>query len=294
MRVGFIGLGNMGAPLARRLIGEHEMVVYDRDPAVLAGFESTGVVTAGSLSDLARRANIVLTCLPTSAHLEALLFGEQSLASALQRGTLVIDMTTGDPAATREMAARLRERSIELIDAPVSGGPRGADAGTIAIIVGGTTDQFERASRVLDSISCNVMHAGGVGTGHAVKVGNNLLNLVCRLATFEAVSLLVRAGVTPETAVSIIQKSSGRSYATEITLPDNILSGKMKQGFSMGLMHKDASLALAIADELAVPMPIGREAFDALGQALAEQGPQADMSEVALIYETRTGARIRP
>jgi 3-hydroxyisobutyrate dehydrogenase len=160
--------------------------------------------------------------------------------------------------------------------------------------VGGTTDQFERASRVLDSISCNVMHAGGVGTGHAVKVGNNLLNLVCRLATFEAVSLLVRAGVTPETAVSIIQKSSGRSYATEITLPDNILSGKMKQGFSMGLMHKDASLALAIADELAVPMPIGREAFDALGQALAEQGPQADMSEVALIYETRTGARIRP
>ena len=294
MRVGFIGLGNMGAPLARRLIGEHEMVVYDRDPAVLAGFESTGVVTAGSLSDLARRANIVLTCLPTSAHLEALLFGEQSLASVLERGTLVVDMTTGDPAATREMAARLRERSIELIDAPVSGGPRGADAGTIAIIVGGTTDQFERASRVLDSISCNVMHAGGVGTGHAVKVGNNLLNLVCRLATFEAVSLLVRAGVTPETAVSIIQKSSGRSYAAEITLPDNILSGKMKQGFSMGLMHKDASLALAIADELAVPMPIGREAFDALGQALAEQGPQADMSEVALIYETRTGARIRP
>ncbi len=294
MRVGFIGLGNMGAPLARRLIGEHEMVVYDRDPAVLAGFESSGVVTAGSLSDLARRANIVLTCLPTSAHLEALLFGEQSLASVLERGTLVVDMTTGDPAATREMAARLRERSIELIDAPVSGGPRGADAGTIAIIVGGTTDQFERASRVLDSISCNVMHAGGVGTGHAVKVGNNLLNLVCRLATFEAVSLLVRAGVTPETAVSIIQKSSGRSYATEITLPDNILSGKMKQGFSMGLMHKDASLALAIADELAVPMPIGREAFDALGQALAEQGPQADMSEVALIYETRTGARIRP
>ena len=294
MRVGFIGLGNMGAPLARRLIGEHEMVAYDRDPAVLAGFESTGVVTAGSLSDLARRANIVLTCLPTSAHLEALLFGEQSLASVLERGTLVVDMTTGDPAATREMAARLRERSIELIDAPVSGGPRGADTGTIAIIVGGTTDQFERASRVLDSISCNVMHAGGVGTGHAVKVGNNLLNLVCRLATFEAVSLLVRAGVTPETAVSIIQKSSGRSYATEITLPDNILSGKMKQGFSMGLMHKDASLALAIADELAVPMPIGREAFDALGQALAEQGPQADMSEVALIYETRTGARIRP
>jgi len=294
MRVGFIGLGNMGAPLARRLTADHQLVVYDRDPAALAAFESTGAVTAGSPSDLVQGANIVLTCLPTSAQLESLLFGEQSLASALERGTLVIDMTTGDPAATCEMAARLRERSIELIDAPVSGGPRGADAGTIAIIVGGTTDQFERASRVLDSISCNVMHAGGVGTGHAVKVGNNLLNLVCRLATFEAVSLLVRAGVTPETAVSIIQKSSGRSYATEITLPDNILSGKMKQGFSMGLMHKDASLALAIADDLAVRMPIGREAFDALGQALAEQGPQADMSEVALTYEARTGARIRP
>ena len=294
MRVGFIGLGNMGAPLARQLIGAHQLVVYDHDPAVLAGFGSTDVIGAESVSDLAQGADTVLTCLPTSAHLEALLFGEQALATALEPGTLVIDMTTGDPSMTRELASRLQEYSIELIDAPVSGGPRGAEAGTIAIIVGGTTHQFERASQVLDSISCNVMHAGGIGTGHAVKAGNNLLNLVCRLATFEAVSLLVRSGVEPEKAVSIIQKSSGRSYATEITLPDNILSGKMNQGFSMGLMQKDASLALAIADHLAVPMPIGRKAFDALRQSLTEHGPQADMSDVALSYEALTGARIRP
>ena len=294
MRVGFIGLGNMGAPLARQLIEAHQLVVYDHNPAVRAGFGSTDVIIAESVSDLAQGAETLLTCLPTSAHLEALLFGEQALATALEPGTLVIDMTTGDPSMTRELASRLQEYSIELIDAPVRGGPRGAEAGTIAIIVGGTTHQFERASQVLDSISCNVMHAGGIGTGHAVKAGNNLLNLVCRLATFEAVSLLVRSGVEPEKAVSIIQKSSGRSYATEITLPDNILSGKMNQGFSMGLMQKDASLALAIADHLAVPMPIGRKAFDALRQSLTEHGPQADMSDVALSYEALTGARIRP
>ncbi|GIS91350.1 MAG: hypothetical protein CM1200mP20_13910 [Pseudomonadota bacterium] len=134
--VGFIGLGNMGAPLARQLIGAHQLVVYDHDPAVLAGFGSTDVIGPSQSRTWHRVPRAVLTCLPTSAHLEALLFGEQALATALEPGTLVIDMTTGDPSMTRELASRLQEYSIELIDAPVSGGPRGAGAGTIAIIGG--------------------------------------------------------------------------------------------------------------------------------------------------------------
>ena len=138
------------------------------------------------------------------------------------------------------------------------------------------------------------MHAGDVGAGHAVKAGNNLLNLVCRLATFEVVSLLVRAGVTPENAVSIIQKSSGRNYATEITLPDNILSGTLHQGFTMGLMHKDSSVALQMADDLNVPLPISTTAFANLKQAMNEHGQESDMSAVALTYENDSGARIRP
>ena len=294
MHVGFIGLGNMGAPLARRLCTDHTLWVFDQSQTAVDAFTGADAQVVKSAAELAESVDIVLTCLPTSEDLRSLLFGEQQVASALNKGTMLIDMTTGDPGITRELAAKLAIEGIELIDAPVSGGPKGATAGTIAIIVGGTSEQLTRALPVLSSISCNVMHAGDVGAGHAVKAGNNLLNLVCRLATFEVVSLLVKAGVAPENAVAIIQKSSGRNYATEITLPDNILSGTLHQGFTMGLMHKDSSVALQMADDLDVSLPIGTTAFAGLKQAMDEHGQESDMSVVALTYEKYSGARIRP
>ena len=294
MHVGFIGLGSMGAPLAHRLCTAHTLQVFDQSKKAVDAFTGVGAQVAKSAAELAGSVDIVLTCLPTSEDLRSLLFGDQQMASALKAGAMLIDMTTGDPGITRDLAVKLAMDGIELIDAPVSGGPKGATAGTIAIIVGGSDAQFARALPVLSSISCNVMHAGDVSAGHAVKAGNNLLNLVCRLATFEVVSLLVRAGVTPENAVAIIQKSSGRNYATEITLPDNILSGTLHQGFTMGLMHKDSSVALQMADDLNVPLPISTTAFANLKQAMNEHGQESDMSAVALTYEKDSGARIRP
>ena len=294
MHVGFIGLGNMGAPLARRLCTDHTLWVFDQSQTAVDAFTGADAQVAKSAAELAESVDIVLTCLPTSEDLRSLLFGDQQMASALKAGAMLIDMTTGVPGVTRELAAKLAMDGIDLIDAPVSGGPKGATAGTIAIIVGGSAAQFSRALPVLSAISSNVMHAGDVGAGHAVKAGNNLLNLVCRLATFEVVSLLVRAGVTPENAVAIIQKSSGRNYATEITLPDNILSGTLHQGFTMGLMHKDSSVALQMADDLNVPLPISTTAFANLKQAMNEHGQESDMSAVALTYENDSGARIRP
>ena len=294
MHVGFIGLGNMGAPLARRLCTDHTLWVFDQSQTAVDTLSGADAQVAKSAAELGESVDIVLTCLPTSEDLRSLLFGDQQVASVLKAGTMLIDMTTGDPGITRDLASKLVMDGIELIDAPVSGGPKGATAGTIAIIVGGSAAQFSRALPVLSSISCNVMHAGDVGAGHAVKAGNNLLNLVCRLATFEVVSLLVRAGVTPENAVAIIQKSSGRNYATEITLPDNILSGTLHQGFTMGLMHKDSSVALQMADDLNVPLPISTTAFANLKQAMNEHGQESDMSAVALTYENDSGARIRP
>jgi 3-hydroxyisobutyrate dehydrogenase len=294
MHVGFIGLGNMGAPLARRLCTDHTLWVFDQSQTAVDTLSGVDAQVAKSAAELAESVDIVLTCLPTSEDLRSLLFGDQQVASVLKAGTMLIDMTTGDPGVTRDLAAKLAMDGIDLIDAPVSGGPKGATAGTIAIIVGGSAAQFSRALPVLSAISSNVMHAGDVGAGHAVKAGNNLLNLVCRLATFEVVSLLVRAGVTPENAVAIIQKGSGRNYATEITLPDNILSGTLHQGFTMGLMHKDSSVALQMAADLNVPLPISTTAFANLKQAMNEHGQESDMSAVALTYEKNLGARIRP
>jgi len=292
-RLGFIGLGNMGAALAMRLVGQ-PLSVFDNDPAKCDVFASKGVDVAGSLAELATNSDIIFTCLPTSAITETVLFGPDGLSSHLSSHHIIVDMTSGDPAQSRDQARRLADADICFADAPVSGGPRGARDGVIAIMVGGADQLYNVLHPVLSVISCNIFHAGDVGAGHALKAGNNLLNLICRMATFEVVSLLVNAGVAPDKAVDILQKSSGRNYATEITLPDNILSGKMHQGFSMALMQKDAGLALAMAANLKQAMPLGDTALNALQTAIDAHGIDADMSLVALSYEDATGARIRP
>ena len=292
-RLGFVGLGNMGAALATRLAGQ-SLSVFDNDPTKCDAFAVDGVEVAGSLAELANHSDIIFTCLPTSAVTENVLFGPDGLSPHLSSRHIIVDMTSGDPAQSRDQARRLAESDICFADAPVSGGPRGARDGVIAIMVGGSDPLYKILHPVLSVISCNIFHAGDVGAGHALKAGNNLLNLICRMATFEVVSLLVNAGVAPDKAVDILQKSSGRNYATEITLPDNILSGKMHQGFSMALMQKDAGLALAMAATLQQAMPLGDTALNALQTAIDAHGIDADMSFVALSYEDATGARIRP
>jgi 3-hydroxyisobutyrate dehydrogenase len=294
LKVGFIGLGNMGGPLAQRLIGKVDLSVFDLDETRVQAFVAEGARGAMTAAELASEVDLVLTCLPSSNEVREVLLGAGGVASALSAGTMVADMTTGDPEATRDMAATLKERNIEMLDAPVSGGPRGAREGTIAIMVGGSSEGFERLTKTLDLISINVMHAGDLGSGHAVKAGNNLLNLICRMASFEVVSMLVKDGVAPERAVEIMQKSSGRNYALEITLPDNILSGKMMQGFTTALMRKDSGVALDIAAAHSLEMPLGELARGLLQNTIDEHGQDADMSAVALNYERSTGARLRP
>ena len=292
-RLGFVGLGNMGAALAMRLVGQ-PLSVFDADPEKSAVFAADDVAVAASLQELAADSDIIFTCLPTSAVTEKLLFGQAGLSAHLTADHIIVDMTSGDPAQSRDQAARLAASGICFADAPVSGGPRGARDGVIAIMGGGSEALYDLLHPVLLVISCNIFHSGEVGAGHALKAGNNLLNLICRMATFEVVSLLVNEGVAPDKAVDILQKSSGRNYATEITLPDNILSGKMHQGFAMALMQKDAGLALTLAAHLQQSMPLGEAAFDQLQHAIAAHGAEADMSLVALSYEAATGARIRP
>ena len=290
--VGFIGLGNMGGALAMRLLSP-SLMVFDPVPECLVPFTEAGA-TPASIAEIAKSCDVIFACLPTSSVTEEVLFGAARLASMMRPGQIFVDMTSGDPAMSRDQATRLAQQEILFVDAPVSGGPRGAREGTIAIIVGGDVSNYERLLPLFQKISCNIFHAGPVGAGHALKAGNNLLNLICRMASFEVVSLLVNEGVNPQRAVDILQKSSGRNYATEITLPDNILSGKMHQGFSIGLMHKDAGLALGMAQARDQDMPIGKTAFAALERTFDLHGSDGDMSLVALDYENLTGARIRP
>jgi 3-hydroxyisobutyrate dehydrogenase len=293
-KIGFIGLGNMGKPLAERLLKKYQLYVYDLDTKNLKYFLDKGAVACSNPSDLARNTSRIFLCLPTSIVVEKVIYGENGLLETASKGSFIIDMTTGEPEISRKISKSIQSKEINFIDAPVSGGPKGANQGNIAIMVGGTKTQFSTIKPIMDDISSNIFYAGEVGSGHSIKAGNNLLNLICRMATFEVISMLVKDGVSPETAVNIIQKSSGRNYATEITLPDNIISGKMFQGFSTGLMKKDAGVATKIAISNKVEIPLGKLSQELLKNTIDEFGENADMSNVALTYEKLTGAKIRP
>ena len=293
-KIGFIGLGNMGRPLAERLLKKYQLYVYDLEEENLNFFVSHGAIKCLSPSEIASKTDRVFLCLPTSSIVEKVINGDKGIFKTAKQNSFIIDMTTGEPEITRELSKNLLLRDINFIDAPVSGGPKGASLGNIAIMIGGTEKQFSIIKPIIDDISSNIFYAVEIGSGHAIKAGNNLLNLICRMATFEVISMLVKDGVDPEKAVNIIQKSSGRNYATEITLPDNILSGKMFQGFSTGLMKKDSGVALQIANSNTIDMPLGKLAQKLLNETIEEFGIDADMSKVAISYEDKTGVKIRP
>jgi 3-hydroxyisobutyrate dehydrogenase len=211
----------------------------------------------------------------------------------MRPGTLIADMTTGDPNATRQMAEALRPSGIELIDAPVSGGPHGAVAGTIAIIVGASPAQFERMKPVFAAISPNVFHTGGVGSGQIMKLVNNVIAAGVRAATFEAVALGVKNGLDLRTCVDILAKGTARSYTTELALP-GLLDPDRKMTFTLGLMHKDVRLATDVASQSGVPMPLASAVREVLQTAISELGPETDLNDLIRVSERQARVEIVP
>ena len=189
-KIGFIGLGNMGAPLAERLLKKYQLVVHDLDENNIKYFTDKGASACSNPAELASQTSRIFLCLPTSAIVEKVVNGDNGLIKSAKKDTYIIDMTTGEPEITRKISKALEQKDINFIDAPVSGGPKGANQGNIAIMVGGTEDQFSTIKPIMDDISSNIFYAGGIGSGHSIKAGNNLLNLICRMATFEVISML--------------------------------------------------------------------------------------------------------
>ncbi|HMN79708.1 MAG TPA: NAD(P)-dependent oxidoreductase [Burkholderiaceae bacterium] len=293
MKAGFVGLGRMGGALARRIIREQPLRVFDLSEQTIAALVSEGAQAAASLDELGRACDIVALCLPTSAEVKAGIFGEGGLAGSLAPGSLIVDMTTGDPNATREMAGELQDRRIDLIDAPVSGGPHGAAAGTIAILVGATTAQFERCLPLMKTISPRIFHTGDVGTGQIMKLVNNVIAAGVRAATFEAVTLGVKNGLSLKTCAEILAVGTARSYTTELALP-SLLDPNRKMTFTMGLMHKDVRLATDVAAQSGVPMPVAGAVREIFQTAANELGAEADLNDLMLMLERQAGTKVVP
>lgn len=294
MPTAFLGLGAIGAPMAAHLATQGPLTVWNRTPERAAEFAKLhGARMASTPREAAAAADVVITCLPTSPEVEALLEGPDGLLAGLQRGALLLDCTSGDPGTSRRIAARLARAGIAFADAPVSGGTSGAQAGTLTVMVGGDRATFERARPVLSAFGKRIEHLGPVGAGHAMKAVNNALLAVNILAVGEGLAALVKAGVPARTALEVLNASSGRSFVSESLVPDRVLTGRWPRTFRLALLDKDVGIAAAFLKEAGVEGPVLDLTRRLFAEARAELGEAADHVEAIRLIERRAGVEIR-
>lgn len=291
--VAFIGLGRMGMPMATRLSAAgYRLRGYDSSPAARDGVSSLdGAVVAGSAAQAASGADAVVLMLPSSRHVRAVLV-EDGLLDSLVAPVALIDMSSSEPLETRELAALATQRGIELVDAPVSGGVRGAVEGTLTIMVGGSDEAVEDCRPLLQAIGKTVRHVGGVGAGHALKALNNLLSAVHLLASCEALAIGREFGLDSEVLVDTINISTGRSASTERKLPEFILPATFNAGFALSLMVKDVGIAVSLGEELGVSAGLAQRALAMWRQADAALGEGADHTEIARWVDAAEGSSV--
>jgi 3-hydroxyisobutyrate dehydrogenase len=294
MRLAFLGLGAIGRPMAARLAKLHELTVWNRTSERAREFATEhGARAAASPREAVSGAEVVITCFPTSADVAGLLDGPDGIEAGLAPGALFLDCTSGDPATSRRIGARLGKRGVAFADAPVSGGTNGAEAGTLTVMVGGDRAVFDRAVLVLQGFGKRIVHMGPLGTGDAMKAVNNTLLGVNILALAEGLTALVKAGVEPRAAVETLNASSGRSFVSEALIPERVLTGAWPNTFRLALLDKDAGICLGMLEELGLPAPLLERAGALLHEARAALGESADYLEPIRLQERRIGVEIR-
>lgn len=290
-RIAFIGLGNMGGPMALNLLkGGFAVTVFDLSASAVARLTEAGATAADSASAAAQQAEVVITMLPAGKHVEAVYLNEGGVLDHAPAGALLIDCSTIAADAARKVAAAAQARGFTMIDAPVSGGVGGAAAGTLTFIVGGSTEALEQARPVLEKMGKNIFHAGDSGAGQVAKICNNMLLGILMAGTSEALALGVANGLDPKVLSDIIAKSSGRNWATELYNPwpgvmDNVpASREYSGGFGTDLMLKDLGLAeeAAISAKQAIPLGAQARQLYALHSGLGRGG--LDFSSIVRLF----------
>jgi 3-hydroxyisobutyrate dehydrogenase-like beta-hydroxyacid dehydrogenase len=278
MRVGFVGAGLMGAPMVRRLIeAGHDVTVSSRDPARLAG---TGWRVVGSPEEAADGAEVVCSIVPDSPEVTAVVDSVLKTAAA---GTVIVEMSTISPVTARDLAARCSDAGVDYLDCPVSGGPVGAEAGTLAIWVGGDAAAMERARPVLEVLgrADRLRHCGAVGSGLAVKLANNFLGAVNAAASAEALALAREAGVDPALVAEAVGDGTGANWQLANLFPRKVLRGDFEPGFRITHMAKDLRIAAEVAAEYGLELPELDLARARLDEARARFGDDRDYGAVA-------------
>lgn len=289
--VGFIGLGNMGVPMAANIRrAGFEVIGFDLDPARAKAFaQEHNARATDRLAELGKACDAIVTMLPTGREVRDALFTMQggALAANLKPGSFIIDMSSADPVGTRELGKDLAARKLVLVDAPVSGGVPRAKDGSLAIMIGGDADAVAAVKPVLACMGNKLFEVGSLGCGHAMKCLNNFLAGASFAAASEAMTIGRKFGLDPAVMADVVNVSTGRSFVSENLLKQHVLSGAFGTGFALGLLAKDVRIAADLADQIGVDAPVGRLVSGMWADARDTLGGEQDHTRAAIHWEKR-------
>jgi 3-hydroxyisobutyrate dehydrogenase-like beta-hydroxyacid dehydrogenase len=294
MNVGFIGLGTMGAPMARNVMKRgHALTVFDVVPAAVVSIVAAGARAGATPKDVAAASDIVITMLPDAPDVERVALGPEGVVAGIRAGAIYVDMSTIDPATTRKVGAAIADRGAAMIDSPVGKTADAAVAGTLTLMVGGAAEVVERCRPVLDCMGTDFFHCGDLGAGQTMKLVNNLLATAVSEASIEALVAGTRSGLTLDTMMSVLRTTMAWNNALAIALPKRPLAGDFTPGFMMKLAHKDCRLALQMVEGLGVEAPVGRAAFASVEEAMRRGLADDDVGALLKLREEAAGVRVR-
>ena len=293
-KIGFIGLGNMGGPMASNLLkAQHEVAVYDIVPSLVESISEQGGIACKSAAEVLCGADLVISMLPASQHVESLYLGDEGIMPLIDTSSMVIDCSTISPASSNKVSAAAQARGIAMLDAPVSGGVGGAVAGSLTFIVGGTEADLAQVRPILEIMGNSIFHAGAAGAGQVAKICNNMLLSVLMTGTAEALQLGVNNGLDAKVLSEIMRKSSGGNWALEVYNPypgvmDNVPAGNDYQGgFLVDLMIKDLGLAMESALATDSSIPLGALARNLYRLHGSKGAGGKDFSSIQQLFTTR-------
>jgi 3-hydroxyisobutyrate dehydrogenase-like beta-hydroxyacid dehydrogenase len=291
--IGFIGLGQMGAPMVRNLIGAgYRPVIHNRSRAIVDAIAGDGADPASSAREVAERVEILFTCVGYPADVERVYLGEGGAIEGARAGQVFCDLSTVGPATHQTIAARLGEKGVGYLDAPISGGTSGAVAGTLTIMVGGDKEHFERVRPMLDVMGQNIHLVGPTGAGSVIKLVNQMLNLINAMGAVEGLILATKAGIDPEQAYEILRTSSGASRSLD-NVATTALPRNFEPGFTADLMHKDVSLAVDLGRQLGVRLLSGALAEQILEEARMSGLGDRMYTAPMLVQEKLAGVEVK-
>jgi len=291
-KVGFIGLGAMGQPMSRRLLeAGYQLVVYDLRPQAIAALVQKRAEGASSVKEVAEKCRKVITIVPNSEAVERVVWGPAGLLEGARAGDTLIEMTSAYPPSTLKIHQALSAKGVSMIDAPVSGGVVGAEAGTLSIMVGGDEKVFDSCRPILSILGKNLFYMGGIGSGHAMKAINNFLSATSMAATSEAIILATKLGLSSQRVIEVLQVSTGRSYSTELKFPKFVLPRTFNSGFTMDLMYKDLDTVTRMAKDFKIPMFLANLVQQIFGCAIIHVGEKKDHTAIFAYLEDLAKAR---